>query len=332
MTPASSPDPVLDVLVIAGFGRSGSTLIDQLLGQVPGLASLGETRFLWERGVIDDERCGCGQPFHACPFWQAVMADLAVDGAPHAGTAAPAPLPAAPTLAEASRRSLRPWGYLRRRTRVHGPELTLQTETLARATAAVLRSAARTAGTSWLVESSKSPSFAELLQGLPGVRVHLLHLVRDSRAVAFSWQRIKERGQRSGRTHMIRYGPVTSAVRWLGNNLVAEALARRSASYQRLRYEDFVASPERTLRSVLTRAGFPGPAALPFVEPHLARVRPTHSVSGNPGRFASGSVRIRLDEEWRERLDPASFRLTTALTAPLLTRYGYPLDRSEGAA
>ena len=42
------------VLFIAGTGRSGSTLLERLLGQIPEVAPLGEVVHLWERGVIDN--------------------------------------------------------------------------------------------------------------------------------------------------------------------------------------------------------------------------------------------------------------------------------------
>ena len=48
--PAGSPDPVR-VLYVAGAGRSGSTVLANLLGEVPGFVSVGEVRFLWERGL-----------------------------------------------------------------------------------------------------------------------------------------------------------------------------------------------------------------------------------------------------------------------------------------
>ena len=41
------------VLYVAGAGRSGSTLLDNLLGQIPGFFSAGELRYVWERGLID---------------------------------------------------------------------------------------------------------------------------------------------------------------------------------------------------------------------------------------------------------------------------------------
>ena len=60
------------VLFIGGWGRSGSTLLDRVLGHVPGVVSLGEVREIWVRGVIEDRPCGCDRPFSECPFWTEV--------------------------------------------------------------------------------------------------------------------------------------------------------------------------------------------------------------------------------------------------------------------
>src|SRR5581483_1226755 len=63
--------PVTDqkVLYIGGFGRSGSTLVERILGQLPGFCSAGEVVFLWQRGLIDRQLCGCGVPVPDCEFW-----------------------------------------------------------------------------------------------------------------------------------------------------------------------------------------------------------------------------------------------------------------------
>ena len=60
------------MVYLAGLGRSGSTLLERLLGEMPGACPAGEVVHMWLRGVRDDERCGCGQPFGSCPFWQQV--------------------------------------------------------------------------------------------------------------------------------------------------------------------------------------------------------------------------------------------------------------------
>src|SRR3569623_2074282 len=42
--------------------------------------AVGELRFLWQRGVIEDRLCGCGERFSACPFWAEVMRRAFPDG------------------------------------------------------------------------------------------------------------------------------------------------------------------------------------------------------------------------------------------------------------
>jgi hypothetical protein len=61
----------IKVLYIAGSGRSGSTFLGQVLGQVPGFCFVGETLYAWH--TFDQHRlCGCGTPLVDCTFWHAV--------------------------------------------------------------------------------------------------------------------------------------------------------------------------------------------------------------------------------------------------------------------
>ena len=60
------------VLYIAGAPRSGSTLTERLLGELPGWCAVGELVYVWERGMMRGNQCGCGQPFRECPFWNEV--------------------------------------------------------------------------------------------------------------------------------------------------------------------------------------------------------------------------------------------------------------------
>ena len=64
------------VLFLGGLGRSGTTLLERLLGQLPGVSPLGEVVHLWQRDLVDDERCGCGDRFSACGFWQKVGVEI----------------------------------------------------------------------------------------------------------------------------------------------------------------------------------------------------------------------------------------------------------------
>jgi hypothetical protein len=60
------------VQYIAGSGRSGSTLLERALGEIPGFVNVGELVDLYRRTAAHDERCGCGKAFADCTFWAAV--------------------------------------------------------------------------------------------------------------------------------------------------------------------------------------------------------------------------------------------------------------------
>jgi hypothetical protein len=63
------------MLYIAGTGRCGTTFLDVMLGQQPGLWTAGELHLLdvWRENA---DRCGCGEPVPQCPFWRGVFARL----------------------------------------------------------------------------------------------------------------------------------------------------------------------------------------------------------------------------------------------------------------
>ncbi|MGD2217703.1 MAG: hypothetical protein PVJ64_13190, partial [Gemmatimonadales bacterium] len=80
----------LKVLFIVGKGRSGSTILDNILGQVDSFISLGEV-WVW-RGtrVLEEQNCGCGKRAAECPFWSKAL-HLAYREAAAEGLHAPTP-------------------------------------------------------------------------------------------------------------------------------------------------------------------------------------------------------------------------------------------------
>src|SRR5579872_7123206 len=62
------------VLYIAGTGRSGSTVLANILGEVDGVFAAGEVRYLWQRGLKESRLCGCGLPVRDCPVRSQVLA------------------------------------------------------------------------------------------------------------------------------------------------------------------------------------------------------------------------------------------------------------------
>jgi hypothetical protein len=302
----------MKVLYIAGCGRSGSTILDNILGQVDGFASVGEIRYLWQRGIIDDRLCGCGEPFSSCPFWTDVMERAGTEvGTVEAGRVVG-------LLARGTRARHVPW-LLRARKRPDRirERLSELPDVLARVYDAV----AATSGARVIVDSSKLPTYGELLRHVPGIDPFVVHLVRDPRATAFSWSRAKPLPARDGGV-MQRQTPLKSASLWMTWNASAEGFWGDGPRSFRVRYEDFIGDPRAVVERIVRLVG-EEPADLPFTSPTEVTLATTHGVAGNPSRFTTGTVTLRLDDAWREAMPPGDRRLVTAITAPLAYRYRY---------
>jgi hypothetical protein len=306
------------VLYLGGCQRSGSTLLDRMLSQVSGYASAGEVVHLWTRGVREDELCGCGERFHACPFWSEVgrVAFGGWDRLPVENTIALQRrvdrnryifFMMFPTLApRAYRRDLRAYAGLLGR----------------------LYAAIRSCGGGVVVDSSKHPSTAFLLRRVDGVRLRVVHLVRDSRGVAFSLGKTVRRPEVLEReTFMHRQSAWRAAIDWVAFNGMFHILRRSGTDVTRIRYEDLIASPRAAIGRVVGPTEPHGGHGLDFIDGSRVTLGPDHTVAGNPMRFAHGPVDLRVDDAWRASMRSGARRLTTAVTAPLLAAYGYRLWR-----
>ena len=64
----------LRVVYISGWGRSGTTILDRLLGQLPGFFSVGELRSLWDCDP-STRLCSCGHAIAECPVWSPSLSE-----------------------------------------------------------------------------------------------------------------------------------------------------------------------------------------------------------------------------------------------------------------
>ena len=60
------------VVYIMGYGRSGSTVLDTVLGNVDGVESVGELANVARSGWRGEEPCACGRLARDCSFWSSV--------------------------------------------------------------------------------------------------------------------------------------------------------------------------------------------------------------------------------------------------------------------
>jgi hypothetical protein len=195
----------------------------------------------------------------------------------------------------------------------------------------IYRAVVEVSGAKVIVDASKWPGQALALRrgGLP---VRLVHLVRDARGVAYSWSKTGVARPHGGvGSTMATHAAVATAGRWTAFQSEIEVMSRAFPDAPTLRYEDFVADPQSATEQVVRELHL-DPVDLSHVGADEIVLPASHGVAGNPSRFKVGTVGVRADEAWRRNMVAADRRAVTAIAAPLLLRYGYPLSVSRAGS
>lgn len=311
------------MLYIAGVGRSGSTLLERMLGSLPGSVNAGEVNAIFSRVASQDQRCGCGAVFSECSFWTAV-GERAFGGWPAV----------TPRMAHLQPRLVRQRHVPRLATGLAGPAYLRELGEYLDNHRRLYDAIADVARAEVVVDASKSTAQLFALRRIEGLDLRVLHLVRDPRGVASSWTKsgIRKPQSTDGDT-MGTYPPHRLAMLWAALELECTVLGRAAPHAGRVRYEDLVARPRPTLERALTDIGLrhPGDEGLDHVGERSVILASSHGVAGSRTRFETGRIDLRLDDAWRTTLSPGARRIVTAVTLPQLLGYGYVGHRAPAA-
>jgi hypothetical protein len=315
------------VVYIAGSGRSGSTLLERTLGEIPGFVNVGELIDLYRRTAEHGERCGCGQAFAQCPFWSGVGERAFGGWQEHK-------LTATHRLQGKVARQRRMPRLLA--MRLAGARFRAEVADYGVSYASLYGAIAAEAGAACVVDASKWPVQA-LALARAGLDVRVIHLVRDVRGVAYSVGKrdVSRPHAVAGTDLMTHWSPAEAAARWVAVQSQAGMLRWCGLPVTRMRYEEFARSPRQAVAAALDGIGLPAPPA------HLAHVGDgrvvlgtSHGLSGNPSRFTGGEITLRADETWRARMPRRDRLVVTAIGLPLMLWYGLsaassPVERRE---
>jgi hypothetical protein len=297
-----------------GRGRSGSTILDILLGNSSQIESVGELVFGLSRA--DRERCSCGLSLSDCTFWSRVRCNLEAEGF---------------RWDEACRMLDRGAAGLWRVWRAGCTDPAMIRR--AQISRGLARAITTISGKAHLLDSGKTPAHGLVLLRHVS-EAHVIHLVRDPRALLQSmvW-RVRTRSNLNSRQLVVvkLSAPLFlawTALEWTVVNLLCDLMARAyPGRVLRMRFEDLCAQPSKELERVGRAFGLELSDLAALSEKAMRRepLEVGHNLSGNHLRHAD-VVRFDPTGGRREGSIPRWLSIViTALCGPVMLRYGYRL-------
>lgn len=291
----------INVAYIAGYGRSGSTLLERILSSHPEVTGLGEIAYLANTEL--------GPHYwdvaEGIPLWEQVREQLQFE---------PEELARREQVQVGHESRLTGWFYwLFRKPSTEYQQHTL--EVLNTINGAV------SADSRWLIDSSKTARerfFRPFMfRRMPNVNCRMIHLVRDPRGSVQSVRRGSNAAMELGKSQKWKLASLRAAYGWTMSNL-AGVLFRAiygPKNYVRIRYEELASDPVSCMKRL-------EPMLSVDFGPTLEHVRaqkplpPGDQFAGNRMRLES-TITLKTDERWRTEMPKWMQWLVTMLCLPV---------------
>lgn len=301
------------IVYIAGYGRSGSTLLERLLSSHERIFGTGELADFTDMIQRTNVYCSCGAKITECPVWSEI-----IDG--HNPQSRDQVQLKRIQKSFESLASLPKWIFTSRR---------VDWKLYKGFTEALLSSIFQQLPkeVDYVIDSSKTARerfFRPLaLSRLGSYDVKVIHLVRDGRGCMWSNLRGHNRKLEGGLEPHLPFTGIRTAMSWFIANLAAHLfqITQSPENYCRIRYEDLISHPTATLRKLSAFLGVSLEEQIRITE-GKGTIPQTHQLSGNRLRFKK-RVSLDLDVEWKRELQWNYRLLFWLLDWPLALLYGY---------
>lgn len=298
----------IKLIYILSSGRSGSTILDMLLGNHIQCWSLGELQILpWEyRKEI--QPCGCGLSLRECPFWGGIFQQIKSGELNIQGLDRFRERPGAGKVLRISELGRLIFG-LKKENRKELKCYVSVNEEIFRVLRDRIGDFSDENKSRWLVDASKDPYRLAWLLRSSLLQVKVIHLTKHPCGFAHSMlKNISEHRFLKVFRMGVRYN--------IENLLLPFLLKRQGAEIYHLRYEDLASSPQETMTNLFDWLGLVNEVV---DKEHFREDQ--HGISGNKTRYSGSS--ISLDEAWREKLAIHHTFLTKVLTFFSAWQLGY---------
>ncbi len=316
------------IIFILGSGHSGSTVLDKALGSFPRSHSLGEI-FFFSRIITSDTLCSCGKKYSHCPFWKTKRKLFCTKH----------------SIKEESikkfRMHLLPFGeggiFYRLLDTIDltlnllGFSILLNNENkkIIKNNIFVFDLFQHETQIDYLIDSSKNFRRALFLKNKLKNKSIFLHLIRDGRAVIFSYLKktykvisTDEAGELQTREYKRKESnPHTIIKNWKRLNTFLyyyfKYFLSPKSSYL-IRHEDFAATPQKTFQKMSDQLG------LQLNVDALDLTTESHMVGGNSSRINAKNIHAP-SYKWKTGLEKGIRQNFEKAAGNLLSKFNYPV-------
>lgn len=309
-----------EILYVLSDVRSGSTLLDQLLGAHHDVVSVGELHWLpayvrQDRSIYNPVHplvCTCGEPVSQCAFWRDVQeaSGRSLDSFQLRPRFSNWRGRGSDSRKVGVRIKNLPMRFIRRFPDAYRSDFVQHlfgAPRLVQDSIELSNAILRVSGKKLLVDSSKSAfKFRSVYKAQPD-RVKAIVLTRDYRAVVHS--KMKRGESLDG-----------AALGWRRkmDQILAMTNGISGDHYCTLKYEDLCENPEREIRNLCTFLG------LDFDVNMLARpTQDVHHIGGSPSKFDPAKRAISLDTRYLDAFKPCALAQMRQIVGSAGDYWGY---------
>lgn len=291
----------MKIIFIGSYPRSGSTILDVIIRKTKNsnFISIGEFFYVFEKGFTNNELCADGVKFLDHPFWKEIFLNLGHERAAKELEFFKNPLffPIFFFI-----------GCINKTILINFFPNLFQTLNTA------LERVYKNSGKRIIIDASKDPRQLFILTLLRNVDIEILHLIRDSRATAFSWKKKKIYKEN---VYFKKKSILRSSLRWMNDHLWLILLAKINYKipYKQLFYENLDKIHSFTF----------------FEKKYYVDLKKEVSkfnieIGGNVNKFTNFKT-INIDNEWKLKMKKIDSTFATFLTWPLIIYYNYKIKK-----
>ena len=265
----------MKIILVVGDGRSGSTILEEILNNIENSVSVGESFRFWERYYKKETLCGCTKKIDECDLWTNVHNEMAL----HYNN----------ITVDKIKENIRKVSSFGFRNELNDWALTNDAKFFIGVISTFFSCIFSVSKSNIIIDSSKNPFWANFVAQYSGYDTYIIHLNRDLPSVANSW---KKKVKMNDYYIYDKYMPnksSTEVIRTaLRNKLMCRYLKKNNKNYHSLNYHNMCINTDAEIFGLAS-----------FVEEKIPQLddlvhRKNHGISGNPFRHELNRKKIEI--------------------------------------